>query len=455
MKERVDYLGFEVSPAGIHASPDKVKVVIEWPKPNDIHDLRSFLGLASYYRKFIRGFSEIARPLTLLTRKGAKWEWSESQRKAFNTLKLTLATAPVLKLPDFDRQFVVTTDASDAAVGAILKQDFGKGLQPVAFASRKLNGAEIRYSAYERELLGIVWALGQWKHYFQNDHPVIIQTDHAPLRHLPNQASVNTRIWKWVNIMQGYNLEIRHIPGKRNPADSLSRQDRKDALGRKSAVVDANAELVEQIRIPEDASDQEIQDILKQVFNAQEGNVHRDSVDAEQIKKQIQEAVQEQNVQDQDQDQNAVISSVSVQKAVTKQIQDQDSRPAQFCMYSKGKIQIDDSLKREIIAALKDDILYSEMIEEFENTGVREIVRGNSKFRIPRDLIIQHENDQDEALDYWRIVVPEHAGIRDKIIRECHSIPYCAHPGVQRTISRVRKSFVWKGMSTDVRTFIE
>ena len=220
LKERVDYLGFEVSPAGIHASPDKVKAVIEWPKPNDIHDLRSFLGLASYYRKFIKGFSEIARPLTLLTRKGAKWEWSESQRKAFNTLKLTLATAPVLKLPDFDRQFVVTTDASDAAVGAILEQDFGKGLQPVAFASRKLNGAEIRYSAYERELLGIVWALGQWKHYFQNDHPVIIQTDHAPLRHLPNQASVNTRIWKWVNIMQGYNLEIRHIPGKRNPADS-------------------------------------------------------------------------------------------------------------------------------------------------------------------------------------------------------------------------------------------
>ena len=87
--------------------------------------------------------------------------------------------------------------------------------------------------------------------------------------------------------MQGYNLEIRHIPGKRNPADSLSRQDRKDALGRKSVVVNANAELVQQIRIPENASDQEIQDILKQVFNAQEGNVHSDSVDAEILKQKI------------------------------------------------------------------------------------------------------------------------------------------------------------------------
>ena len=95
------------------------------------------------------------------------------------------------------------------------------------------------------------------------------------------------------------------------------------------------------------------------------------------------------------------------------------------------------------------------MLDEFENIGVKEIVRGNSKFRLQRDLIVQHENEQDEVLDYWRIVVPEHAGIREKIIRECHSIPYCAHPGVQRTLSRVRKSFAWKGMSTDVRAFIE
>ena len=90
LKERVDYLGFEVSPEGIHASPYKVRAIIEWPKSKDIHDMHSFLGLASYYRKFIRGFSEIARPLMWLTREGAKWEWSESQRKAFNTLKLTV-----------------------------------------------------------------------------------------------------------------------------------------------------------------------------------------------------------------------------------------------------------------------------------------------------------------------------------------------------------------------------
>ena len=105
-----------------------------------------------------------------------------------------MATAPVLLLPDFERQFVVTTDASDVAIGAILEQDFGSGLQLIEFSSRKLNATEIFYSAYERELLGIVWAIGQWKHYFQGPHPIVIQTNHAPLRHLPNQTSANSRV---------------------------------------------------------------------------------------------------------------------------------------------------------------------------------------------------------------------------------------------------------------------
>ena len=110
-------------------------------------------------------------------------------------------------MPNFDLSFVVTTDASLVSVGAILEQDFGQGLQPVAYESRKLNPAETRYSAYERELLGIVWAIGKWRHYLEGRH-FIVQTDHSSLKHLPNQPSVSRRIWKWVSILQGYDVEI-------------------------------------------------------------------------------------------------------------------------------------------------------------------------------------------------------------------------------------------------------
>ena len=120
------------------------------------------------------------------TRDKVVWRWGDTEQNSFLALKAAMATVPVLPLPDFERQFVVMTDASDVAIGAILEQDFGSGVQPIAFSSRKLNGTEIRYSAYERELLGIVWAIDQWKHYLQGPYPIVIQTDHAPLRYLPN-----------------------------------------------------------------------------------------------------------------------------------------------------------------------------------------------------------------------------------------------------------------------------
>ena len=121
LKDKVDYLGFEVSAEGIHASPEKVKAVLNWPRPQSVHDVRSFLGLASYYRKFIKGFLQLAKPMTDLTKDKVTWRWGDAEANSFKALKVAMATAPILRLPDFDKQFVVTTDASDVAVGAILE----------------------------------------------------------------------------------------------------------------------------------------------------------------------------------------------------------------------------------------------------------------------------------------------------------------------------------------------
>ena len=116
----MDYLGFEVGNDGIRTSPEKVRAILGWPRPQSMQDVRSFLGLASYYRKFIRGFSQLARPMTDLTRAKVAWTWGNAQDNNFKTLKVAIAIAPILHLPDFERQFVIKTDVSDVAIGAIL-----------------------------------------------------------------------------------------------------------------------------------------------------------------------------------------------------------------------------------------------------------------------------------------------------------------------------------------------
>ena len=152
--------------------------------------------------QIIRWFSEIAAPLTDLTKKNKPFVWTETEEIAFNRLKNAMVMAPVLQLPDFEREFTMTTDASEVSVGTILQQDFGSGLQPIYYESRKLNPAETHYSAYERELLGIVWAVGKWRHYLAHRH-FTIQTDHDSLKHLPNQPSTNRRMWEVVSGVAG------------------------------------------------------------------------------------------------------------------------------------------------------------------------------------------------------------------------------------------------------------
>ena len=139
-------------------------------------------------------------------------------------MKRILCTAPVLKLPDFTKEFVVNTDASDVAIGAVLQQDFGKGLQPIAYDSRKLNDAERRYSTYDKELLAVVNACVTWRHYLRGKH-FTLRTDHASLKYFLSQPYFSARQGRWLVELQSFDMTIEHVPGWRNQvADALSRQ---------------------------------------------------------------------------------------------------------------------------------------------------------------------------------------------------------------------------------------
>ena len=217
-------------------------------------DIHSFLSLANYYRRCVKNYSQIARPLTDLTKMKVKFQWGQDQEAAFNKLKYTLATSPILRLPDFELEFILTTDASSASVGAVIEQDYGRGLQPVAYDSRKLSDTEARYSAYERELLGVVYAIGKWRHYVEGRH-FTVRTDHSSLRYLPNQPSVNRRVWKWIAILQTYDCTIAHIPGVHNPADALTRKAWLEDRAAAHHVQEEDEDLVEKLRVPETATD--------------------------------------------------------------------------------------------------------------------------------------------------------------------------------------------------------
>ncbi|CAI7854072.1 unnamed protein product, partial [Closterium sp. NIES-54] len=219
-RSSIGFLDHVISSKGIAMDPAKVQCLADWPAPRTVAELQSFIGLAKYYRKFVFKFSHICAPLTDLFREGATFQWGRPQQTAFNSIKSALTSAPVLTVADPSRPYFIWTDASDVAVGAILCQDHGHGMQPLAFESRKLQPAERNYATHDRELLAIVHAIKTWRCYVELQ-PVTVYTDHRPLQHLKTQPVLSRRQARWVEFLEQFvpSLQIIYRPGKLNPAD--------------------------------------------------------------------------------------------------------------------------------------------------------------------------------------------------------------------------------------------
>lgn len=224
-QEEIAFLGHRVSKAGIKMDPTKVKAVVDWPKAQDVSQLRSFMGLANYFRRFVHKFAQIAAPLTdLLNKKVLEEHWGESQDAAFAKLKQALVSAPVLKVADPNRAFVVQSDASDFAVGGVLLQEFAGQLHPIAFYSRKLNSAERNYTVSEREMLGVVECVKSWSHYIGGSGATV-HTDHKSLEYFWQQPKMQGRQTRWMECLQQHHVDLLYIKGEDNVvADALSRR---------------------------------------------------------------------------------------------------------------------------------------------------------------------------------------------------------------------------------------
>ena len=220
---QIRYLGFIINEHGLSVDPEKVGPVVNYPVPRNIQQLRRFLGMASWYRRFVGNFSSIIAPLRQLLKKGVKWRWGQEQQRSFEKIKEYLTTTPVLASPDFNETFYLQTDASSVGLGAVLTQFFDGAERVIAYASRSLTAQELKYSVTEKECLSVLWSIEKFRVYLEGYHFVVI-TDHSSLRWLHKLNNPNGRLARWSLSLQGYDFEVRHRKGSEHVVpDALSR----------------------------------------------------------------------------------------------------------------------------------------------------------------------------------------------------------------------------------------
>ena len=292
LKSEVTYLGHVISRDGVKPDPKKLEAVENFPHPKTPKNIKQFLGLAGYYRRFIPNFSNLAKPLTNLLKNDTKFKWTSAQEDSFQTLKQKLCEEPVLQYPDFSKPFILTTDASGIAIGGILSQGEINKDRPVAYASRTLTDADkkrLKYDTYEKEALAIIYCVKHFRPYLYGRKFTLV-TDHKPLTWFQNAQDANMRILRWRLKLAEYNYDVVYKAGKTNVnADALSRNP--------VNLHEIQCKIIKQRRIlnpnnPEDA--EEISKILEESDNEEEQEVEDDDLylhysDSEEIEDPISE----------------------------------------------------------------------------------------------------------------------------------------------------------------------
>uniref|UniRef100_A0ABD2WL33 RNA-directed DNA polymerase n=2 Tax=Trichogramma kaykai TaxID=54128 RepID=A0ABD2WL33_9HYME len=227
-RSEVKYLGVLVNRDGIKPDPSRVEPILNFPIPKSLKQLRRFLGMSSWYRKFLKDYATLVEPLTRLTSSKVKYVWSMEQQDAFEKIKTLMAEAPLLNCPNFKEKFIVQTDASDTGLGAVLLQIIDGEERVLEFASRVLSSAERNYTVTERECLGVIWAVRKFRQYIEG-YEFTVVTDHASLRWLCNLRNPTGRLARWALELQGHLYKVEHRKGSLNHVlDALSRMYEED-----------------------------------------------------------------------------------------------------------------------------------------------------------------------------------------------------------------------------------
>ena len=408
IKTEAKYLGYVVSHMGVHADPEKVKAVQSFPRPQNLKQLRSFLGLASYYRRFIPRFSQVAAPLFSLTKKDAPFNWTGHCQDTFDQLKQTLTQAPVLAFPDFSKTFILETDASGTGLGAVLSQNQEDDRpKPLCFASRTLQSHEKNYGVSELEALAVVWAVKHFRVYLYG-HRCEVYTDHEALLSLLNTPHPSGKLARWGLALQELDLSIHYRPGKLNQsADSLSR---------------CGSTEVNYIHTPADISP--CQPTLVNPTNGPQPDISSTNNTSESDTEDV-SAKDREDVPAKDRE-NLLLSSVPLEK-------------------SRGEIPL--SVRQSLDPELQ-------MIMKYLQTGVlpaedrkaRELILGKSRYVVIDDTLYHVTANMS-----LQIVLPKED--RLSVFHEVHQGRFAGHLRDAKIHSQIGKTYWWPNMRSDISSW--
>ena len=391
LRREVEYLGHVISENGVSTDPAKVERIIKWPAPKNVRELRSFLGLASYYRRFIKNFATIAAPLHRLTEKNKPFYWNESCQEAFLDLKRQLTNPPILAYPRFEEKFILDTDASDAGIGSVLSQFQDGNERVIGYGSRTLTKPERRYSTTRKELLAIVEFVKHFRHYLYG-RQFLIRTDHIALKWLKNFKEPVGQMARWLEFLSEFDYVVEHHPGKSHGnADGLSRRPDSEVESYKGAS-------------GERTSNVESEKLVM--------SVHKDREEST----------------DKSTDWCSVIPETKIKQA-----------------------QGDDPM----LAPLIDSVRTGERPPSSEIQGSSRsthLMWSNwSRLVIENDILYRRWESEDGNRMKLQLVVPQ--SLVPEILKLLHDNPTSGHLGVTKTVERVRQRFFWSGLRQDVESW--
>ena len=395
------FLGHIVSENGVETDPDKVQAVNDWPTPKNCKEVRSFLGLASYYRRFVQGFTDIAKPLHVLCEKNHRFHWTDDCQESFETLKNALTSTPILAYPELGSKFILDTDASDAALGAVLSQIQDGKEKVIAYMSKSMNVHERAYCITRKELLAVIIALKHFHNYLYGQE-VTVRTDNAAVSWMRSLKVPTGQVARWIQELNTYNLTVIHRCGKSHTnADALSRKPCKSC---------------------------------KRQQELQEEHEHSNN--------QAEEDMSEQEIR-------AITRSHALK-------QSSQLKANQYLLIGWDPVEIGTCQTNDVnIGSIKLD-----RQEGRDKPCWNQISAGTSSLKtlwrqwdrlevIGGLLYRKFTSEMDDTL--YQLVTPKDR--QQEVIKYHHNIASSGHLGVEKTLSKVRQTFYWPGMTDSIKKY--